>query len=124
MAVKLAVTGAVAAAGGGTKAAVAGSSSSDSDVNDSDLDSDSEGEHEELRAVVDRMMKDESDEDDDGGGPAPRCARRSFFFAGEQAPEIFLRAPHRLPHACVFSSISKTHYQRCCGTWIAPGAAF
>ena len=89
MAVKLAVTGAVAAAGGGTKAAVAGSSSSDSDVNDSDLDSDSEGEHEELRAVVDRMMKDESDEDDDGGGPAPRCARRSFFLRASKRLKFF-----------------------------------
>ena len=77
----MAVTGAAAAAaaaGGGDKAA---GSSSDSDVNDSDLDSDSEGEHEELRAVVDRMMKEGSDEDDDGGGEAPRYVLE-FFLSG------------------------------------------
>lgn len=88
MAVELAVTGAAAAAaaaGGGDKAA--GSSSSDSDVNDSDLDSDSDGEHEELRAVVDRMMKEESDEDDDGGGEAPRCVLEFFFFLSGRAKE-------------------------------------
>ena len=82
MAVELAVTGAAAAARGDK---AAGSSSSDSDVNDSDLDSDSEGEHEELRAVVDRMMKEESDEDDDGGVEAPRCVVGFFFVGGEQA---------------------------------------
>lgn len=128
MAVELAVTGAAAAAAGGGGDKAAGASSSDSDVNDSDLDSDSEGEHEELRAVVDRMMKEESDEDDDGGVEAPRCVVGFVFVGGERASaksksKLKCSAPARsrarfLPH------FTKKHSQRCRGTRVAPAKAF
>lgn len=84
MTVKLAAMAGAAAAGGNTAAA----SSSSSDVNDSDLDSDAEGEHEELRAVVDRMMKEESDEDDDGGGEAPRY---EFLRSSKRVKKFFFK---------------------------------
>ena len=118
----MAIVAGGAAASAAATAKAAGSSSSDSDVNNSDLESDSDGEHEELRAVVDRMMKEESDEDDDGGGPAPRCVELDFFFFLREWNFFQMLRTSLLTRAFLFP-ISHTHQQRYRGPWITASAA-